>query len=272
MLEQCNVLSRPTYLLLLLAVYGVNCEAEDNLFVEVGSLYNYVTFVETDAGRTLNKETGSIPTQTINFGYQKPEQLYFEYAYTVGDATVDYEGYSQLGRKIETQTHYELSSHRYIVGRSFVTTLVYLGYEENSRRRDIQASEITRPLGEYLKQKQGFIGIKKSIFNRKHYTLDVQFTGKMAFSSYMRVDFDGQFDPAGIHSGVDYTLTTRLILTRKLPHNWLLRLGLRHEYTEIERSETVTLTRNGQSFAGEFYQPYTEFETFSAGLSIAKLF
>lgn len=271
MLKQRNV-SWPTYLLLLLTAYGINCEAEDNFFVELGSRYDHVTFVEIDGGRTLNKETGSIPMQTLNFGYQNRERFYFEYAYTMGDATIDYEGFSQLGRKIETETHYELSSHRYIIGRSFVTTVVYLGYEENSRRRDIRASEITRPLGEYLKQKQGFIGIKKTILNRKHYALDIQFTGKMAFSSYMNVDFDGQFDPTGIHSGVDYTLTTRVILTRELPHSWLLRFGLRHEYTEIERSDTVTLTRNGLSFAGEFYQPYTEFETFSAGLSIAKLF
>ena len=249
-----------------------HAQARDGLFFEFGSRYNYVSYVEWDKGYAINEDSGSIPTQTFNLGYQKPNHFYFEFVYYTGDNDVGYTGYSQTGQLIETDTKYFLDGTQYIFGKTFETTVVFIGYETNTRDRYIGASAITRPLTEYIEQKQGFVGFKQEVIHSKNYLVDFRFNAKMAFSSYMRVDFDGQFDNSGLHLGMDYTLTSNLYIGRRLPYDWMLGLNLNYEYTEIEQSDYVNLTRNGQDFGAVFYHPYTEWETLAVGLSLSKNF
>lgn len=259
-------------LLLVIGLVANPCSARDGLFMEITGRYNQVTFVEWDRGYAINEETGAIPTQSIMLGYQKTNQFYFEYTHTTGNDSVGYTGYTQTGQLIETDTAYAIDSEQYIFGKTFVTTVVYLGYEINSRNRAIGASANSRPLTEHIKQKQGFVGFKQNVIRGERYLVDFRFTAKMAFSSFMEVDFDQQFDNAGIHLGMDYTLNSQLFIGRRLPHNWLVGLYLNYEFTEIEQSEAVALSRNGEPFGAVFYHPYTELETVAVGLSLGKNF
>lgn len=254
-------------------LFGVStANARDGLFVEFGSLYNYVNFAEWDRGYTINEESGSIPTQSFQIGYQKPERYYFEFIYTTGDNQVDYTGYSQAGQIIRTGTDYELESSQYIFGKTFSTTVVYIGYEYNTRERFIGASSTTRPLTETLEQKQGLVGFKQTIIQSENYLVDFRFNAKMSFRSYMKVDFDQQFDDSGLHLGMDYTLFSNLYIGRRLAYNWMLGINLNYEYTEIEQSNSVSLTRNGEEQGAIFYHPYTELETYAVGISLSKNF
>lgn len=273
----------PTYSLLhknlhkCILLIGLLCScqttlAREGLFFEIDSQYNYVNFVEWDKGYAINKESGSIPTQGFTLGYQKPEKFYFEYSRFTGEDSVGYLGYSQVGDVIKTSTDYDLESSQYIFGKTFQTTVVYLGYEVNSRHRYINASEISQPLSENLKQKQGFVGFKQTVIHTDNYLVDFRFNAKMAFSSYMNVDFNEQFDDSGIHLGMDYTLISNLYIGRKLPRDWILGFNFIYEFTAIEQSDSVLLTQDGNEFGAVFYHPYTELETVSMGLSLGKTF
>ena len=260
-----------TAALLLCSLSSVT-NAMDGLFLDLNSQYNYVNFVERDKGYAINEESGSIPTLGFTLGFKKPNQFYFEYSHLTGEGTIDYSGYSQVGASIQTRTRYNLTSDQYVFGKTFSTTVVFMGYQVNSRDRYIGASETTLPLTEKIKQKQGFIGFKQTVIGTKKYLVDFRFHAKMAFSSYMNVDFADQFDPSGLHLGMDYTLINNLYIGRKLPHDWMLGLNLAYEYTQIDQSKSVLLTRDSRELDAIFYHPYTEFETLSLGLVLSKNF
>ncbi len=249
------------------------CLARDGVFFDLSHRLNYATFVEWDKGIVINKESGELPGYSFSLGYQKPNTFYFEYIHAASENTLDYSGFTQFGNHINALTDYVLESDQYIFGKTIETTVVYLGYEVNTRDRLIYASSSnTSSLTESLKQKQGFIGFKQTVVDSGRWLVDFRFNAKMAFSSYMHVDFDNAYDNSNIHMGLDYTLTTNLYVAKTLPHDWLLGINLIYEYTEIEQSEPVELSRGGDEIGAQFYHPYTELETYSLGFSISKFF
>ncbi len=259
-------------LLLFFLTWSTCAQARDGFFLELNNQLNYVNFVEWNDGYAINEESGTIPTLGFSIGYQKQNQYYFEYGHYTGNDQVDYLGYSQLGQSIKTQTAYELESDHYIFGKTFVTTVVYLGYQVNTRDRFIGASNISGGLNEYLDQRQGFVGFKQTIIHTDQFRVDFKFNAKMAFRSHMTVDFEEVYDDSDIHLGMDYTLVSHLYIGKRLPYDWMMGLNLIYEFTEIEQSRSVWLARNGQTLDAVFYHPHTELETYSIGLQISKDF
>lgn len=246
-------------------------------YAKASVIFKNVLHVESEGGQALNEETGMIPVFRGSYFKRFDNGIFVELSAQQSSETLDYDGYSQLNTRFQTESEYYITGYRAKIGRKALHLASYLGVDSHYRERNIKAAELDEGftvlgLYEEFELKEVFLGFDFFMLQdeRKHLKLTVEGAGSVDGSMY--VEFSGTADPKNIDLGQAASLYLGLEWFYSFANGFALSLEPAYKYTRMEASDDYPYTVNGESSNKIFRQPTTEIQEFSLGLSVSRRF
>jgi hypothetical protein len=233
-------------------------------FVGLNAEYSDLHFVELDGqGEPLLEETGGMMFTGAGFYWQLKSGLFAELSYQEASETLDYQGWSQQGRFVETQTEVYVQNTNFLLGRNFGYTSAFLGIGSYFRERNILGvGEEVRGLYEELEQTNAMFGMRGNLFPQKRFQIRLE--------ARLWTDIDSSFyasstesDAASLTPGKSFSYRTSAEFFFDLAGGLAFSLIPAYEYTHIDKSREYPLYRNGNPLYVNSHQPETEWESYS---------
>jgi hypothetical protein len=209
-------------------------------------LANYTSTERRDDGAPFNRENGILTGLSLGATVLRgPWQL--ELVGTLGVGTIDYEGETQLGLPLASQTHLEHAqlevSPVYQIGK----TPLFFGASLQARRIDrrIEATPIAEGLHETLSQVQLGPQVGARWDFRFGLRAVVFAEALWAFHSVLDVDFEGMFDNGHLSLPGNYAARGGLAVSYPVFRNLAVAAEASAESFSPARSGTVPLTADG---------------------------
>lgn len=232
-------------------------------FLNLNSEYSNLHFVELDGeGEPLLEEKGNMAFAGAGIYWQLPSGLFAEIAYQEASEVLDYEGWSQQGRFLETQTELYIQNANFLVGRNFGYTSAFLGVGSYFRERNILGVVGVHALYEELEQTNAIFGMRGNLFPKKRFQIRLEARVWTDIdSSFYASSTD--FDASTLTPGKSFSYRTSAEFFFDLVGGFALSLIPAYEYTHIDKSKEYPLYRNGIPLFANGHQPETEWESYS---------
>jgi hypothetical protein len=236
----------------------------------------------------LDKETGLIPGLQLS-GMLQWSNWYSEMVYEYHLGTVDYDGQTQNGDSLSTETEEDIIDLSLIIGRHFGNASRYrsalyagLGYhywERNILPTVISSGQVAGLLETY-EWSYVLLGMKFSFLKSNQNGLLFDVRVRRMLDATMDIDFLGftdgngnQWDNTTLNLGEDWSYRLGLPYILSLRHNASLTIEPYISTWFIKRSDMRELTSGGEPLQGErlvVYEPQSE--TTNVGISIRYLY
>lgn len=211
---------------------------------------HYKEFDDTDF--LLDREDGFLPGLTGEFkitGQSTDSYLYASYH----TSTIDYDGYTQGGIPVQTDTETDIIDVQYRLGtKSSNKHQVYGGIGYRFWGRDIQSIANVSGILEHYKWFYGLFGIKSRFLKDNNSELSLDFRITRMLDANMDIDFNG-FSATGLAPLDDKSVNLGKKTNFRIGLPW--RVKYRNSYTwviepyfekwDIGKSNVVNLTENG---------------------------
>lgn len=232
-------------------------------FFNLNAEYSSLHFVELDGqGEPLLEEKGSMTFAGAGLYWQLQSGLFAEISYQEASEILDYQGWSQQGRFLETQTELYIQNANFLVGRNFGYTSAFLGIGGYFRERNILGVGEIRGLYEELEQTNAIFGMRGNLFAQKRFQIRLEARVWTDIDSSLYAS-STQFDAATLTPGKSFSYRTSAEFFFDLFGGFALSLIPAYEYTHIDKSREYPLYRNGTPLFANRYQPETEWESYS---------
>lgn len=240
--------------LLLAPLMGASCaaQADVSLRTELGTGH-YHAVERSPAGAVINTESGSLPLLTVGARWRQAP-WFAEMEATSGANTIAYDGFTQLGLPLQTQTRLHLGQWAAWAGYALADTAagqfsVVAGLAQQRLDRDILPGLGSLPLRETLDTTRLVAGVRwrspsLQAFGRP-VALNAAFDALPALRSRLAVDSYGLYDPVTLAPGrgIDWHLQLRGDI--QVTPQASLWLGLGYQSFKPGASATAIWTRNG---------------------------
>ncbi|MDH3947751.1 MAG: hypothetical protein OEU74_02210 [Gammaproteobacteria bacterium] len=221
-----------------------------NLGVGVDALYfDYREFNGNDV--LLDKETGPIPGLHLSAALQW-DNWYSELVYEYHMGTVDYEGQTQAGDPLSTETEEDIVDLSLVVGRHFgassrYRSAVYAGLGYHYWERNILPTGTVAGLLETYKWSYALLGAKFSFLKSAKNGLLLDLRVRRMLDATMEVDFLGfmNWDNTELNLGEDWSYRVGLPYILSLSQNASLTIEPYISTWFIKRSDTREITSGG---------------------------
>lgn len=232
-------------------------------FVNLSGEYSDLHFVELDAqGEPLLEETGGMMFSGAGAYWQLKSGLFAELSYQEAAETLDYSGWSQQGRFVETQTELYIENTNFLLGRNFGYTSAFLGVGSYFRERNILGVGEIRGLYEELEQTNAIFGMRGNLFPKKRFQIRLEARIWTDIDSSLYAS-STEFDAATLTPGKSFSYRTSAEFFFDLVGGLAFSLIPAYEYTHIDQSREYPLFRNGVPLYVNRHQPETEWESYS---------
>lgn len=232
-------------------------------FLGATAEYSDLHYVElNDEGEPLLEEAGGMTFVGIKGYWQFKSGLFTELSYREATDTVDYRGVSQQGRFLETQTELHIQDANFLFGRNFGYTAAFLGVRSYFRERNILGVDNIAPLYEELEHTNAIFGLRGNIFPKRRFQirLEARIWTDIDSSFYVASPL---FDASTITPGKSFSYRTSVEFFFNPVGGLTLSLIPAYEYTQIDKSRSYPLYRNGEPLHRNQHQPKMEWETYS---------
>lgn len=151
-----------------------------------------VTYKEYENGDTLITESGNLPEFYLDYSRNAHSPFYYLFQYRYANARLDYNGQTQTGQALKTQTNYKehgfgvVFQYDYTFTDFVVTPLFGVSIEQQSR--DILATQTTRAMGIQTRWLQWRAGLRGQW--QFHPVWRLEFMGYYRFSKHGKVELD----------------------------------------------------------------------------------
>jgi len=221
-----------------------------NLGVGFDAMYfDYREFNGDDV--LLDKETGPMPGLHLS-GTLQWENWYSELVYEYHLGRVEYEGQTQNGDPLTTDTEEDIVDLSVIVGRHFgvpsrYRSAVYAGLGYHYWERNILPTSTVAGLLETYEWSYALLGVKLSFLRSTTNGLLLDLRVRRMLDATMEVDFLGfmNWDTTTLNLGEDWSYRLGLPYILSLGHNASLTIEPYISTWFIERSDTREITSGG---------------------------
>jgi hypothetical protein len=228
----------------------------------------------------LDKETGPIPGLYLS-GALEWNKWYTELVYEYHLGTVDYDGQTQNGIPLTTETEEDVVNLSWIMGRYFGSpsryrSAFYAGLGYHYWERNILPTGTVAGLLETYKWSYALFGIKFSFLKSEKNGLLLDVRLRRMLDATMDIDFLGfvdingnQWDNTTLDLGEDWSYRVGLPYILSLSQNASLTIEPYISTWFIKRSNTLELTSGGQPLQVErlvIHEPQSE--TTNVGISL----
>lgn len=231
----------------------------------------------------LDKETGPMPGLHLGAALQW-DNWYSELLYEYHLSTVDYDGQTQNGDPLMTETEEDIVDLSLVIGRHFGSvsryrSALYAGLGYHYWERNILPTGTVAGLLETYEWSYALLGMKLSFLKSSQNGLLLDFRIRRMLDATMDIDFLGftdingnQWDNTTLNLGEDWSYRLGLPYIMSLSQNASLTLEPYISTWFIQRSNTRELTNSGAPLQVErlvIHEPQSE--TTNVGISIRYL-
>lgn len=256
------------FILLLVAagILSTHAAASDGILA-IGVVARYHDVEEVgQSGAPLVQESGWEPAIELGGKWPVPSGALIG-KILMSRYALDYEGRSQLGRSVDSETDYR----RIRVGLGYShglteTTKVSLQFERESLERDINSVGNIAGLNEKTESNRLLLGVEK-VLAALGRPISLEWAGVLGLSGTQKVASPGVIDEVRIPEGRTYGIrvAATIPLGSRGERGWSWALTPTIEYLHSKRSEDRPWTQNG-AIRGILAQPETRRWAFGVGL------
>ncbi len=197
-------------------------------------------------GMLFNRENGTLTGSYLRGGYIKgPWRSVVEYRNISG--TIDYQGQTQFGIPIESQTDLKYSQSGILTAYQAGNTPLYAGIALRSRdlERRIRATPITQALHETLRQTEWGPVVGAAWDPAENISFSVQFMALITERSTLDVDFLGSYDAGKLTLPRNSSRDLQITLLYRIDPSYSFAIEVCGQRFTPEKSSPALLTTNG---------------------------
>ncbi len=241
-------------------------------YVGLGGEIADVEFTERVDGRVVNTETGSLLYGSLTLGYRRANDVYLAASFNFSNSAVDYEGLSQLGQPMATNTHYDIADFRALIGRSYSRGALYAGFGRGTTERDIRASGLMQGLVETQESFYGIVGADLILYEDSSMRVKWDTRLTTSFDSTLDIRFPGSLDNARMDTGRDQSVVAEIEFLKYLPDHWSIAVTPRYLTRSIRKSDLADLSENGVQTGLTYFHPETRQQQFALQVTLSRYF
>jgi hypothetical protein len=226
----------------------------------------------SDSGRLLDREEGYLPGVSGSITALKGAWE-FSLVGRFHAGTVDYDGQTNAGAPLKTETDQRVWDLGFTAGRRFNAPVIesllpYLGVGYWRWQRDINPTAVTSGLSETYSWPYAAVGARAMLLRRERFEWQLDIGVVRPISPEVKVDFSGVFDSARLKLGSRTGYRAAMPLGWKFGRAKQITLEPFWERQAFGRSPTEVLNRTGMA-VGTVFEPRSRAENYGLNLSLS---